>query len=203
MSRASTITNAKVLYTDAHTLKTHVADALDHIDTSLGGWPPDSTNATGGGGGEEGSRTERTAFKADKARADLDAMVRAVKAATPHLQTAAAIARRWSMFRTDGRSVVDQLAAIEADIWCANHLRHGEHEPRWEQHKLCQFCYEFQAKYKRSVPVEVFNLKRTKSHIFESDVKRILARNVERTEEAKANDAARKRRERARTKGAA
>jgi len=91
---------------------------------------------------------ERGAEHRDPARADLDRLVEHVRLVAHHAAAAVAITHRYAYAGVNEGTVTAQLAAIDAGIWCEHCVRFGEHNPREEGRKLCEFCRTFQRDWK-------------------------------------------------------
>lgn len=190
--RKSTIAlRADALLLDATTLAALIQPAVDAILTAANGWPtstpganPKSTVAPtvirydGDGNPIDDSytSTERAALNGDPALRDRKALEKAIKAAGVELERAAILARKWATPALSDHTIAKRLAAVDAGIWCDNCSAHGHKNPRRESGRLCEFCAGFQSDWKCPAPKDVLDLRVAKGRLYESDIRRILAR---------------------------
>lgn len=190
---------ARAIHLDSTVLATLIDDALHNLDLGLAGWPtstpgasPSETQPLGEchhrecsnerpcpthepDATQELTATERQASTPDIARRDLEAMTEAIRKATHQVAVAATIANRWAHAGVDETSIKARLVAIDSEIWCANCVRYGRHEPRAKDRTECDFCSAFRQQRKRGAPKEIWDARDARGgKIDETTVIRIL-----------------------------
>lgn len=192
MSRTTTIARrVDALVLDATTLAALIDPCLAALDIAQPGWPtstpgadPKATvaprilqfDANGNPVDDKFTATESAALHRDPAKTDLLAIEKAIKAAAVQLRVAAILARKWSEPTIGGVDVQRRIAAIDDGIWCENCSKHGHKNVRRVNGRTCEYCATFQADWKQPAPKDVLDLKVTKGRVYESDIRRILAR---------------------------
>lgn len=192
MARKSTIAlRVDALMLDATTLTALIDPAIEAIAVATAGWPsstpganPDSPaspsvirfDADGNPINDSYTATERAALHRDPASVDRKALEKAVKAAGVQLRLAAILAQKWAQPALNDHTIEKRLAAVDAGIWCDNCSKHGHKNPRRQDGRQCEFCAGFQSDWKQPAPKEVLDLKSIKGRLYESDIRRILAR---------------------------
>jgi hypothetical protein len=187
-TRPSTIRDrASAAMNDTVVVAALLATALEAIDVGLAGWPTSTPGANPEtdpvtridlehGPDVKLTAVERFATQRDPARADLEALDEHVRLLVHHARGAAVIVARWAQPRLDATTVGQRLAAVDAGIWCTNHIKHGMREPRREGGTECSFCAGFKSDYKRTAPFEVLDHRARFGRIYEAQVLRILAK---------------------------
>lgn len=174
---------AQLVFEDAARTCNVLAAALTTLHESLGGWPtsaPGAAPETGGGsidldelinGAVTLTTVERLAGQRDAARADLRIIHRALARASNDMKTAAELTRKWAGDTAGAKAP----AAYDSGIWCENHLRHGQKEPRGANALNCDFCVAFIRDYKRGAPLRILQYRDARGgRIPEAEVRRIL-----------------------------
>ena len=176
---------------DATTLTALIDPARDAIDVAANGWPtstpganPKSTVAPsvirydqdGNPINDNYTATERAALTGDPAMRDRKALEKAIRAAGIELQRAAILATKWATPSLGDSTIEKRLAAVDAGIWCDNCSTHGHKNPRRPEGRLCEYCQGFRSDWKLLPPKDVLDLRMAKGRIYESDIRRILAR---------------------------
>ena len=203
MSRITDLARSNLI--DASTVSALAVAALASIHDSLGGYPASTPGAAPAGpaiiptynglcqepGCEHLVRPcpehdtpvtltgpERLASsKADPAAADLARLAKDLAAANVLLARCARIMVRWGIPPVNDQSVSQRLAAIDEGIWCRNCTRHGQHNPRREEHTLCGFCGAFQADYGLPASKAIWDARDARGgRIYVQDIERILDR---------------------------
>lgn len=167
---------------DAMTAAALIDPALEAIDRAKAGWPTSTPGAnpntpptpTIDGETETSSSTERAALTPDKASNDEKALRKAIHAASKELRTIAKLTSVWATPSLDGTTIRERLAAIDANIWCTNHLRHGMHETRRTHSDTCESCGDFRTRYKRDAPFEVLDYQARHGRLYETQIRRLL-----------------------------
>lgn len=191
-TRKSTIAlRVDALMLDATTLTALIDPALLAIAEAAGGWPsstpganPDSPSLPtvirydrdGNPVNDTYTATEKAALHRDPALLDRKALEKAVRAAAVQLRLAAILASKWATPTLDDRTVEKRLAAVDAGIWCDNCSTHGHKNPRRQDGRQCEYCAQFKSDWKLLPPKDVLDLRMAKGRIYESDIRRILAR---------------------------
>lgn len=144
--------------------KDETADTFGPVETEWGHQPAEKTTAT-----------ERLATTRDKAADDLQAITEAIRKAVHHTAIAATIANQWAHAGIDETTVKARLVAIDAEIWCANCVRYGRHEPRAKDRTECDFCSAFRQQRKRGAPKEIWDARDARNgRLDETTISRIL-----------------------------
>jgi hypothetical protein len=167
---------------DAMTACALIDPALEAIDRAKAGFPtstpganPNTPTATiVDGEAETSTSTERAALTPDKASNDEKALRKAIHAASKELRIIARLTQVWATPSLDGTSIRERLAAVDANIWCANHLRHGMHETRRTHFDTCESCGDFRIRYKRDAPFEVLDYQARHGRLYETQIRRLL-----------------------------
>jgi len=119
--------------------------------------------------------TERCAATHDPATADLDQLHTDLRQLATIAARAARIVTRWAHPGLNRTQIADQLAAIDAVIWCSNCTRYGRHEPREEDRTECTFCRQFRRDYKTAAPKEIWDARDARNgRIDQTTIQRIL-----------------------------
>lgn len=148
--------------------------------------------------------TERASLTRDVAAKDKALLLESVRKAVPLLRTAARISSKWGLPGVTDTTVAKSLAAIDAGIWCANCSRYGHKTPRAVDNTVCDFCKSFKLDWKEDAPAEVLETRVLRGgRIYESDIRRILAKLKEQRRVAAAARKAEEKAERAAAKAAA
>ncbi len=192
MSRTTTIARrVDAIVLDATTLAALIDPALTALDIAQPGWPTSTpgadpkatvvpriipTDADGNPIDDTFTSTESAALHRDPAKTDLVAIEKAIKAAGVQLRLAAILARKWSEPAIGGADIQRRIAAIDEGIWCDNCSRHGHKNVRRQNGRTCEYCATFQANWKQPAPKDVLDLHATRGRVYESDIRRILAR---------------------------
>lgn len=157
-----------------------IEPALQALDDGRNGYPAQTPGANpgtaSGGSSEPASSTERAALNTDVADTDAKALNKAVRGMQAHARIAAIITQRWATPVLDHTQITQRLASIDAGIWCANCVRSGHKNTRLPKGDLCEFCTVFRRDWKQLPPKDVLDLRAAKGRLYESDIRRILAR---------------------------
>jgi hypothetical protein len=100
----------------------------------------------------------------------------AIKAAGVQLRLAALLASKWATPGLNDHTITKRLAAVDAGIWCENCSTHGHKNPRRPDGRHCDFCAGFKSDWKQYPPKDVLDIRTIKGRIYDSDIRRILAR---------------------------
>lgn len=123
------------------------------------------------------TQPERLASTTDKAGNDLASFQAALRQAQQALSKAARIATRWGTPGLNESAVKDRLLVIDRDIWCSSCSRFGEHNPRRENGRRCEFCQVFHATYGREPHKAIFDARNARGgRLSVTDIERILNR---------------------------
>lgn len=203
MSRITDL--ARINLIDATTISALASPALASIHNSTGGYPTSTPGAAPAGpstpptyngpcqepGCEQLERPcpdhdtpvnltgpERLASnKPDPAAADLARLAKDMAAANVLLARCARIVIRWGIPAINDQTVTQRLAAIDEGIWCRNCTRHGQHNPRREEHTECAFCAAFRADYGLPASKAIWDARDARGgRIYVQDIERILDR---------------------------
>lgn len=189
--KSSIAMRADALLIDATTISALIEPAITAINVAAAGWPtstPGADPATaskpnaikydsdGNPISDTYTATEKAALNRDPALIDLRAMEKAIKAANVQLRLAAILASKWANPGLNEHTIEKRLAAVDAGIWCDNCSKHGHKNPRRQDGRTCEFCAGFQSDWKQPAPKDVLDLRVTKGRVYESDIRRILAR---------------------------
>lgn len=181
------------LMADATTLTALIDPALAALDVAASGWPTQTPGANpasppaptvlrydedGNPINDTSTSTERAALnlRGDPAARDRKALDRAVQAAGKQLALAAIIASKWATPALNDHTIAKRLAAVDAGIWCENCSTHGHKNPRRPDGRHCDFCAGFKSDWKQYPPKDVLDIRTIKGRIYDSDIRRILAR---------------------------
>lgn len=175
---------------DAMVVQARAIRAIAHIDQSRGGYPATASGATTNGGGDrtihvDGDTIPVTATEArviafpddpagdayrrvcndlPRLAADMAAMAKLVTAWTPE----DSLPNRWS-------NAAEQLEEID-QIWCPNHLRFGEHEPRADKRVLCRWCDDIKRTTGSAPDEQLIRLRKVRHRITTTDYEQFRRR---------------------------
>lgn len=175
---------AHLILLDATTTLALIEPALRAIDTALAGWPtstpganPDTPAPPTTGEHDTATQTERAALQPDPARTALTELDKALIHAETANRRLATLITRWATPALDGSTIAERLAAIDARIWCTNCSRHNHRNTRAPNSgDLCEFCKVFRRDWAQLPNKDILDLRSTKGRLYESDIRRILAR---------------------------
>jgi len=200
------ITNlARINLIDATTISTLATAALTSINNSLGGYPASTPGAAPAGPTHPPTYNgpcqepdchhtvrpcpdhdtpvtltgpERMATSnPDPAATDLAQLTSDLAAANILLARAARIMVRWGIPTINDQTVTRRLAAIDEGIWCRNCTRHGQHNPRRDEHTECSFCGAYRTDYGLPASKAIWDARDARGgRIYVQDIERILDR---------------------------
>lgn len=174
------LSEARMLAVETELIYRCAQHLLAKLTDNANGYPTRASGSIGGSGGSEVddygeavtyTSTERAALSPDEARRTKERYANTLREARKRLIEPLNITALW-LQGVDVKPTED--AAPSNDIWCDNHIKYGQKEPRWQRNKVCRFCYEVNADRGDYPTQRLCDLRSRKSRISMDDLERLM-----------------------------